>query len=334
MLLGLKDQDYPATRRIEDWPSWTLPILQWAAGQGAVVGYAHSGWGLGVTGDTVPSLQVPAFDGIGANEYIVDVTHPGAVDFISAADTPYPWELSIWYHTLNVGFRTRISGETDFPCIFDDRVGRGRTYARLPRLSYDGFLDAVRRGATYVSDGRAHLIDFAVNSRPVGSGESEVRVSAGETMTATVTVAAHLDEVPRLERRPVDEAPYWDIERARIADTRKVPVELIVNGTVAGRQEVEADGREHDVRFTAPIQRSSWVAVRILPAAHTNPVFVIADGKPIRASRASARWCLASVDQSWTQKAPQIRPAERDAARAAWDHARAVYRERLAESPE
>jgi hypothetical protein len=33
------------------------------------------------------------------------------------------------YHALTVGFRTRISGETDFPCITDDRVGRGRTCA-------------------------------------------------------------------------------------------------------------------------------------------------------------------------------------------------------------
>ena len=96
----------PGAKRIEEWPTWTLPILQWAARQGAVTGYAHSGWGLAVTDDVVPSLQVPAFDGIGANEYIVDVTHDGAVHFISAVDTPYPWELSIWYHTLNVGFRT------------------------------------------------------------------------------------------------------------------------------------------------------------------------------------------------------------------------------------
>ena len=31
---------------------------------------------------------MPPFDGIGANEYIVDVTHD-VVDFISAVDTPY-----------------------------------------------------------------------------------------------------------------------------------------------------------------------------------------------------------------------------------------------------
>jgi len=45
------------------------------------------------------------------------VTHPDTVDFISSVDTPYPWELNIWYHTLNVGFQTRISGETDFETV-------------------------------------------------------------------------------------------------------------------------------------------------------------------------------------------------------------------------
>lgn len=95
------------------------------------MGFAHSGWGLQVNGRDLPSFQMPAFDGIGANEYIADVTRPGVVDFISAGDTPYVWELSIWYHTLNVGFRTRISGETDFPCIYDGRVGQGRGYAKI-----------------------------------------------------------------------------------------------------------------------------------------------------------------------------------------------------------
>ena len=46
VLLGLKDQDYPGTKRLEDWPTWDLPVLKWAKAQGAVVGFAHSGWGL------------------------------------------------------------------------------------------------------------------------------------------------------------------------------------------------------------------------------------------------------------------------------------------------
>ena len=113
-ILGLTEDDYRGTERIEEWPSWDLPVLQWAKEQGAVTGFSHSGWGLKVDGDELPNYNMPPFDGIGANEYIVDVVHD-AVDFISTVDTPAVWELNIWYHTLNCGFRTRISGETDFP---------------------------------------------------------------------------------------------------------------------------------------------------------------------------------------------------------------------------
>ena len=52
-------------------------------------------------------------------------------------------------------------------------------------------------------------------------------------------------------------------------------------------------------------------------------------GAPIRASRASAAWCLAGVNQCWTQKARNIRDSERDEARRAYDHAREVYKPSL-----
>jgi hypothetical protein len=63
-------------------------------------------------------------------------------------------------------------------------------------------------------------------------------------------------------------------------------------------------------------------------------VFVIVDGKPIRASRQSTEWCLNAVNQCWTQKAGRIKPSELEAARQAYDHARAVYKQRLAETPQ
>jgi hypothetical protein len=78
VLLRLKDQDYPDAKVIEDWPTWDLPILKWGKSQGAVVGFAHSGWGLELQTDELPNYQLPRFDGIGANEYIVDVTHDAA----------------------------------------------------------------------------------------------------------------------------------------------------------------------------------------------------------------------------------------------------------------
>ena len=81
-----------------------------------------------------------------------------------------------------------------------------------------------------------------------------------------------------------------------------------------------------------PIEQSSWLAMRILGSSHTNPIFVLVDGKPIRASRPSAQWCLAAVNQCWTQKAPKIAKAELPAAQAAYDHAREVYTRLISES--
>jgi hypothetical protein len=61
-------------------------------------------------------------------------------------------------------------------------------------------------------------------------------------------------------------------------------------------------------------------------------VFALVGGQPVRASRASAEWCLNAVNQCWSQKAPQIRASEINDARAAYDYARQVYKQRLAET--
>ena len=335
VLLGLKDQDYPGTKRLEDWPTWTLPVLRWAKAQGAVAGFAHSGFGLEVRSKDLPNYEMPAFDGIGANEFIVDVTHPGAVDFISAGDTPYVWELNIWYHTLNAGFRTRISGETDFPCITHDRVGLARSYAKVDgTLTYRKWIDAVQAGRNYVSDGKSHLMDFTVNGVEGGTRESEVQLDRSGRVKVTVRAAANLEASPNdaVRNAAYDARPYWDLERARIGVRREVPVEIVVNGVVVATQPLVADGTIRELTFDIPIERSSWIAARILPSAHTNPVFALVGGKPIRASRESIQWCVTAVNQCWTQKSPKIRAAELDAARQAYDHARQVYTQRLAEA--
>jgi hypothetical protein len=335
VLLDLKEQDYPGTKRIEDWPTWDLPIFRWAKAQGAIVGFAHSGWGLQVPGNELPNYEMPGFDGIGANEYIVDVTQPGTVDFISSVDTPYPWELNIWYHTLNTGFRTRIAGETDFPCIYDGRVGIGRTYAKIDGpLTYRSWLEALKAGRSYVSDGKTHLMDFRVNQNEAGVNASEVKLLGPATVKVALNAAAYLPEIPNeaIRKLPFDEKPYWDIERARIGDTREVPVEIVVNGKTVARQNILADGKIHPLAFEVPVTESSWIAARVLPAAHTNPIFAIVDNKPIRASRRSAEWCFNAVNQCWTQKAARMSAADVVEARKAYDHAREVYRKLISES--
>jgi hypothetical protein len=131
---------------------------------------------------------------------------------------------------------------------------------------------------------------------------------------------------PEIHDLPADQKPYWHIERARIGDTREVPVELIVNGQAVARKTLLANGEVHDISFDVPIEKSSWVSMRILASSNTNPIFVVINGKPIRASRDSAEWCLAAVNQCWSQKEPKISKAELPDAIKAYDHARDVYK--------
>lgn len=333
-LLRLKEDDYPGTKLIEEWPTWDLPVLQWGKEQGGVVGFSHSGWGLQMPDETLPSYKMPPFDGIGANEYIVDVVHD-ACDFISTVDTPSVWELNIWYHTLNCGYNCRISGETDFPCIYGERVGLGRSYVNLgkdQKLDFDVWTEGIKQGRSYVSDGMSHLIDFRVNDLGVGqSGDkgrsSFLAIKSGESLKIGATVAALLGDKPdeAIRNRKLDQKPYWHLDRARIGATRKAPLELIVDGYPVERKEILCDGRDQAVTFDWKPERSCWVALRIFPSSHTNPVFVEVDGKPIRASKRSAEWCRKAVDVCWEKKSPQIRSSEQEAAKKAYDVAREAY---------
>jgi hypothetical protein len=331
VLLRLTEDDYPGTTKVEEWPSWTLPVFSWAKSQNAVTGYAHSGWGLEPMEPTnlLPNYVTPKMDNIGANEYIVTVTQ-NVVDFFSAGDTPAPWELNMWYQTLNCGFTPRLSGETDFPCIFDERVGMARSYFKPEgRLSYDSYVDAIKKGRSYISEGNSHIINFAVNGLEAGTKDSRLLLEKESTVQITAKVVARLPEKQDPEgaaiaQRSLTDQPYWHIERARIGTSQKVWVELLINGEPVDTTEIIADGKWKDVTFKHPISHSSWAALRIYPSSHTNPVFIIVEGKPIHKLK-SAEWCRKAVDQCWKMKQANIRAEERGAAAEAYDKARKVY---------
>jgi hypothetical protein len=199
----------------------------------------------------------------------------------------------------------------------------------------------LKDGASYCGDGLSHLIDFQVNELGVGEKGAGGRASvlaakSGQPLEITVKAAALLSEQPDegIRQRDLDEKPYWHVERARVGNSGNVPVELIVNGQAVERQEIAADGTLHNLKFKHTPDRSSWVAVRVFPSSHTNPVFVELDGQPIRASKKSAQWCLDAVDVCWNQKVKRIRPEEQAAAAEAFDVARRAYAKIVAESKE
>ena len=270
----------------------------------------------------LPNLAVPEMNGIGAQEICV-TTAMGVCDFISAMDTERTPEWNCWYHILNCGFPLKVSGETDFPCISGSRVGQGRVYVQLGKvdmIDYGAWCKGVQLGRSYVSDGYAHALEFKVNGTSPGFGD--VKLDAAGTAKVTAKVAFAKDVA-------LGTAPG---ARTPTGDTRLV--ELIVNGKVAATKVVPADDKTHDIAFDVAIDKSSWVALRHFPQMHTNPVNVLVGGKPIRASRDSAKWCVGVIEQLWKARGQGIKADERGEAEKTFQKALEVYRKIAAEAGE
>jgi len=297
--------------------------------------------------DQLPNFAFPAMDGGGAMEIFVS-TSEGVCDFISAMDTARIPEWNTWYHLLNCGFPLKLSGETDFPCMSSRRVGQGRVYVQLgkvPHLDFAAWCDGIAAGRSYVSDGYAHATSFAVNNAAPGT-EDVLLDNAGSVIVET-TVAFASEQpravaygtlLPPTGKRMVGDTVNLHAPRETgFEEGGERLVEIIVNGQVAASQNVPADGKLHDLKFEVPVKRSSWIAVRQFPQLHSNPVNVIIQQQPIRASRGSALWCAESVRLLWRNRNRFIAESERPAAREAYERSLQEFLTRArnaAESPE
>jgi hypothetical protein len=286
--------------------------------------------------EQLPNFAVPGMNGVGAMELPVSVAE-GVCDFISAMDTRRIQEWNTWYHVLNCGFALKASGETDFPCMSSRVVGQGRSYVRLgdvQQLDYTAWCEGIRAGRCYVSDGYAHAVQFAVNGVQMGEGDvslpqpGNVRVAARVAFAKETPLAvAHGGITPPGGRHLVgDTVELHGPRYEQYVSGGPRLVEVIVNGRAVAAKQIPADDQLHDVSFNVPIEQSSWVALRHFPQLHTNPVNVMVAGKPIRASRDSAQWCLDVIDQLWVNRQSRISASERPAAREAYDRAIAKYR--------
>lgn len=275
----------------------------------------------------LPNLAIPEMNGIGAQEICV-TTAMGVCDFISAMDTERIPEWNCWYHILNCGFPLKVSGETDFPCISGSRVGQGRVYVQLGKtdmIDYAAWCKGLQLGRSYVSDGYAHALDFKVNDMSPGFGDVKLDKAGPVKVAAKVAFAKD----PALGTAPGAQTPS--------GATRKL--ELVVNGKVVASKDIPADDKPHDVAFDVNIDKSSWVALRHYPQMHTNPVNVLVGGKPIRASRDSAKWCVGVIEQLWKVRGqagpgPRIADAERPEAEKTFQRALEMYRKIAAEADE
>src|SRR6185369_10618218 len=169
-------------------------------------------------------------------------------------------------------------------------------------------------GRSYVSDGFAHALKFTVNDVAPGYGDLSLAAPGKVRSHATVAFAPEMPRavaygsiVPPDGKRFVGDTVTLHGPRTDdVIPGGQRLIEIVVNGKAAAAREILADGQAHDLDFEIELRQSSWIALRHFPQLHTNPVNVFVSGEPIRASRASALWCIETIEQLWRTREKSI----------------------------
>jgi TolB protein len=185
---------------------------------------------------------------------------------------------TVWHRALNCGFKVTASAGEDSILNLNATaiLGAGRMYAYLgPELTWDGWLDAIRHGRTYVTNGP--LLQFEVDGQIPGS---EIRLPAEG---GSVNVTGQVDTIVPIEKIEI----YW-------------------NGKVIETVPVAAGARTMRMEKRIPVKGSGWLTMRArggfrhpvddqYVVAETSPVYVYCGDQPIR-SREDAEYFIRWID--------------------------------------
>jgi hypothetical protein len=253
-------------------------VFSLAHAQGGLTAYAHPFDAKPDLQDLKESRALPIDAALGTLDYLEVM---GFSDHLITS--------SVWYRLLNCGFRVPAGAGTDaFPNFASLRGPAGllRVFAHSgSRLDHTAFLDAIRKGRTFVTNGP--LLEFVLEPETKGSESSaeigdELKLDAGRhRIRARVSVQSHV----RIDR-----------------------LEVVRNGTVAASIPLDASRMRAQAVVPIEIDRSSWFVLRayadgprpsvldLYPFATTSPIYVTVDGRPVR-SLEDATYFLAWVDK-------------------------------------
>ena len=247
--------------------------------QGALSGFAHGGYSL----ETDPGAGDVGWGRVGI---AVDLPHR-LLSFVEVCQMGSGW-YEVWYEVLNTGFRIAPTGGTDYPCIAS-LPGRECNYIQVEGpLTYDSWLEGLRRGRTFVSNGP--ILEFVVNGK--GMGEELILKKGGPVqIQGCVRFDPSRDDVQRLE--------------------------LVRNGEVVKTFEREGDTAEIRCGLEVAVDEACWLAFRIVGSkvgeqpyaetgqaqssvAHTGVIYVSIEGGPafseLPRAKANAKKWIARLD--------------------------------------
>lgn len=268
-----------------------------AEAAGAISGYAH--WGLA-----------------GAGEGIALWGPHGYVDFLEVLGFGVPY-YGVWYEMLDLGLRVTPTAGTDHPCS-PDLPGRDRFYTAVDGpLDYGAWIDAVRRGRTFVTNGP--MLDFEVGGAGIGA---TVSLAPGDAVRvrARVRFDPARDDVRKLEIVRAGTVTHSASERTAPGEiVLDVDTEFTRTGWIAARARGVKIG-ETPVGYAALLESYlstldwSWTddllersrARGTVPrdgdprpsAAHTAPVYVDVPGSPPLAARPESQ----AAAQAWVAR--------------------------------
>ena len=213
-----------------------------------------------------------------------------------------------------------------------------------------------------ILQGQAHLVAM----RPGGCHERKAMPLAGlQRKSAPTLVPRNRHQLgmgqPFIQQHrlvfrhsPPVEWCFLDIARGRLLDIlqsgkrisvgRPQALEIVQNGEITHTFEATGDGKSFDVNVEVPIDGSVWIAARTLGPpqhgamdtylfAHTNPVYVIADGEPIR-SRSDAAFFVRWIDETLEDLRGMDRwddPAHKEQVISTFEKGRQLYQAQIEE---
>lgn len=256
---------YPQTALASLFPD-NVAVARKARTQGSLVGYVH------------PFETSEVFPGPSAaltHELPVSAV-AGLIDYyevIGFAD--HRASEKAWHQLLNCGFRIPAGAGTDAMTDYSSLrgpVGLNRVYVQgRANMTEQEFLNAVRRGQSYVTNGP--LLGISVAGKE--SGEVLEIPEGGATLEYNAWLRS------------------------------QVPVEffeVVWNGDVIARHTVAAPGRSADVNGKVKVKGPGWLLIRagstqahpdlpdLYPFATTNPVYVETPGNKTYYSKSAAAW--------------------------------------------
>src|SRR5262249_53873840 len=232
-------------------------VADLAHAQGALVGYVHPF-------DRMPEVSraaeakaypLPGFMSGDPVELPVDVAL-GKIDYYEAVGFSDPLATNaVWYRLLNCGFRVPAGAGTDAMTNYASLrgpVGLNRVFVRSgPRLEMSSFLEGVRAGRTFATNGP--LLELAVRAPSSGRWSEpgdELKLARAQELEARVSLRSIV---------PVDH------------------LEVVANGRVASSVRLAGDRTSADAVLKLPLRGSAWVLLRAYADRARHPVL---DGYP------------------------------------------------------